>query len=243
MKLPHSTRSWAPSTRSNCNHQKQTAISPHLSFQSSHTLRLSPGLQDACALLAHAGSQRKPLSRHTSLSAHIRAMEPMLLVMVIRVALARSSLLANSRFSLLIMFPKLNRKVCKEIHSTSFGGGGEMPKSSFQGKDNRARAQMDLQSYQVGRGQWAAWSSLPARNIHPRSSRASYSLTFTLHLHMHPRVSWTKIAPHEKGAEPHIEFLWARGRGWWISFKDQKWWYIHIQNQQASLLQKSVMKL
>lgn len=34
-------------------------------------------------------------------------MEPMLLVMVIKVALARSSLLAASLFSLLIMFPKL----------------------------------------------------------------------------------------------------------------------------------------
>ena len=33
--------------------------------------------------------------------------EPMLLVMVIKVALARSSLLTASRFSLLIMFPKL----------------------------------------------------------------------------------------------------------------------------------------
>lgn len=47
---------------------------------------------------------------HTSLSAHIRAMEPMLLVMVIKVALARSSLLTDSLFSLLIMFPKLSRK-------------------------------------------------------------------------------------------------------------------------------------
>lgn len=39
----------------------------------------------------------------TSLTAHIRAMDPMLLVMVTSVALARSSLLMLSRFSLLIM--------------------------------------------------------------------------------------------------------------------------------------------
>lgn len=43
----------------------------------------------------------------TSFSAHIRAMEPMLLVMVTKVARARSSLLMESRFSLLIMLPKL----------------------------------------------------------------------------------------------------------------------------------------
>lgn len=39
----------------------------------------------------------------TSLTAHMRAMDPMLLVMVTSVALARSSLLMLSRFSLLIM--------------------------------------------------------------------------------------------------------------------------------------------
>lgn len=36
----------------------------------------------------------------TSLTAHIRATEPMLLVIVTKVALARSSLLTDSRFSL-----------------------------------------------------------------------------------------------------------------------------------------------
>lgn len=46
----------------------------------------------------------------TSLTAHMRAMDPMLLVMVTSVALARSSLLMLSRFSLLIMWPKLSRK-------------------------------------------------------------------------------------------------------------------------------------
>lgn len=46
----------------------------------------------------------------TSLTAHIRAMDPMLLVMVTSVALARSSLLMLSRFSLLIMWPKLWNK-------------------------------------------------------------------------------------------------------------------------------------
>lgn len=51
------------------------------------------------------------VSPDTSLSAHIRAMEPMLLVMVIKVALARSSLLTESRFSLLIMFPKLEKTI------------------------------------------------------------------------------------------------------------------------------------
>lgn len=46
-------------------------------------------------------------SVRTSLTAHILAMDPMLLVMVTSVALARSSLLMLSRFSLLIMWPKL----------------------------------------------------------------------------------------------------------------------------------------
>lgn len=59
---------------------------------------------------AAEGQQRGGFSLSTSLRAHIRAMEPMLLVMVIRVAFARSSLLTDSRFSLLIMFPKLQRK-------------------------------------------------------------------------------------------------------------------------------------
>lgn len=53
----------------------------------------------------------KGFPHDTSLSAHIRAMEPMLLVMVIKVALARSSLLTESRFSLLIMFPKLEKTI------------------------------------------------------------------------------------------------------------------------------------
>lgn len=50
----------------------------------------------------------------TSFTAHMRAMEPMLFVMVTRVALARSSLLMLSRLSLLIMWPKLKDK--REIH-------------------------------------------------------------------------------------------------------------------------------
>lgn len=56
------------------------------------------------------GETTKWVFPSTSLSAHIRAMEPMLLVMVVKVALARSSLLTASLFSLLIMFPKLLRK-------------------------------------------------------------------------------------------------------------------------------------
>lgn len=43
----------------------------------------------------------------TSLSAHMRVIEPMLFVMVTSVALARSSLETESLFSLDIMFPKL----------------------------------------------------------------------------------------------------------------------------------------
>lgn len=46
-------------------------------------------------------------TQHTSLTAHMRAMEPMLLVIVTKVALARSSLDMLSLFSLLIMCPKL----------------------------------------------------------------------------------------------------------------------------------------
>lgn len=46
-------------------------------------------------------------TQHTSLTAHMRAMEPMLLVIVTKVALARSSLEILSLFSLLIMCPKL----------------------------------------------------------------------------------------------------------------------------------------
>lgn len=48
-------------------------------------------------------SDQDPVCVCTSLTAHIRAMDPMLLVMVTSVALARSSLLMLSRFSLLIM--------------------------------------------------------------------------------------------------------------------------------------------
>lgn len=44
---------------------------------------------------------------YTSVAAHMRAIEPMLLVMVTRVALARSSRVASSRLCLLIMWPKL----------------------------------------------------------------------------------------------------------------------------------------
>src|SRR6218665_163606 len=44
----------------------------------------------------------------TSLTAHILAIEPMLLVMVTSVALARSSLLTSLRLSSLIMCPKLD---------------------------------------------------------------------------------------------------------------------------------------
>lgn len=56
----------------------------------------------------------------TSLTAHMRAMEPMLLVMVTSVALARSSLLMLSRFSLLIMWPKLSGRD-KRIGQLGFG--------------------------------------------------------------------------------------------------------------------------
>ena len=46
----------------------------------------------------------------TSLTAHIRAIEPILFVIVTRVAFARSSLLTSMRFSLLIMLPKLQKE-------------------------------------------------------------------------------------------------------------------------------------
>lgn len=44
---------------------------------------------------------------HTSFSAHMRVIEPMLFVMVTSVALAKSSFETESRFSLQIMLPKL----------------------------------------------------------------------------------------------------------------------------------------
>lgn len=66
----------------------------------------SSSRQQQQQVMSEAGSKGRD-SHNTSLRAHIRAMEPMLLVMVIKVALARSSLLTDSLFSLLIMFPKL----------------------------------------------------------------------------------------------------------------------------------------
>jgi len=47
----------------------------------------------------------------TSLSAHMRVIEPMLFVMVISVALARSAFETESLFSLHIMFPKLQKNI------------------------------------------------------------------------------------------------------------------------------------
>ena len=47
----------------------------------------------------------------TSVTAHMRAMEPMLLVMVTRVALARSSLVTSLRRCLHIMWPKLHTQL------------------------------------------------------------------------------------------------------------------------------------
>lgn len=53
----------------------------------------------------------------TSLRAHILVMEPMLLVMVTSVALARSSLDTDSLFSFDIMLPKLTRLKAKSTMS------------------------------------------------------------------------------------------------------------------------------
>ncbi len=52
----------------------------------------------------------------TSLTAHMRAMDPMLLVMVTSVAFARSSRDTSSRFRLLIMLPKLSSEQGKFTH-------------------------------------------------------------------------------------------------------------------------------
>ena len=63
----------------------------------------------------------------TSLTAHIRAIDPMLLVIDTSVALARSALLTLLRGPLLIMWPKLlpnrkteNNRIHKNIHLISY---------------------------------------------------------------------------------------------------------------------------
>lgn len=63
--------------------------------------------------------QTKKIPSLTSLRAHILVMEPMLLVMVTSVALARSSLDTDSLFSLDIMLPKLQEQNTNHVRRKS----------------------------------------------------------------------------------------------------------------------------
>lgn len=64
-------------------------------------------------------TKHKKIPSLTSLRAHILVMEPMLLVMVTSVALARSSLDTDSLFSLDIMLPKLQEQNTNHVRRKS----------------------------------------------------------------------------------------------------------------------------